>query len=94
MGKEKPGKGSTSFYTVRENDNEFGWGLSTSNLGCSSSSFAFFNPIQTQLFKTLYEKNNNTLISAPPGSGKLVCAELAVLHTLSSSSEGYFIIIV
>ncbi|KAI1727001.1 sec63 brl domain-containing protein [Ditylenchus destructor] len=39
-----------------------------------------FNPIQTQVFRTCYETNENVFIGAPNGSGKLVCAEFAILR--------------
>ncbi|KAJ3020927.1 UNVERIFIED_CONTAM: activating signal cointegrator 1 complex subunit [Siphonaria sp. JEL0065] len=40
--------------------------------------FDYFNPVQTQIFHTLYRTNNNALIGAPTGSGKTVAAELAL----------------
>ncbi|KAJ3135746.1 hypothetical protein HK100_002436 [Physocladia obscura] len=40
--------------------------------------FDYFNPVQTQIFHTLYHTNNNALIGAPTGSGKTVAAELAL----------------
>ncbi|KAG9295645.1 hypothetical protein G9A89_002963 [Geosiphon pyriformis] len=40
--------------------------------------FSHFNPIQTQIFHTLYYSSKNTLIGAPTGSGKTVAAELAM----------------
>ncbi|KAJ3405457.1 activating signal cointegrator 1 complex subunit [Chytriomyces hyalinus] len=40
--------------------------------------FDYFNPVQTQIFHTLYKTDNNALIGAPTGSGKTVAAELAV----------------
>lgn len=44
--------------------------------------FKFFNPIQTQVFFSLYQTNKNILIGAPTGSGKTIMSELAVLHQL------------
>lgn len=35
-------------------------------------SFKHFNPIQTQLFHTLYHTDENVLLGAPTGSGKLI----------------------
>ncbi|KAI6238035.1 hypothetical protein M3Y99_00730500 [Aphelenchoides fujianensis] len=39
-----------------------------------------FNPIQTQVFRTAYDSNENVFIGAPNGSGKLVCAEFALIR--------------
>ncbi|KAJ1555242.1 hypothetical protein HK405_002907, partial [Cladochytrium tenue] len=40
--------------------------------------FDYFNPVQTQIFHTLYHTKYNSLIGAPTGSGKTVAAELAM----------------
>ncbi|KAH8681476.1 Sec63 Brl domain-containing protein [Xylariales sp. PMI_506] len=40
--------------------------------------FHFFNPMQTQLFHTLYHTPANVLLGSPTGSGKTVAAELAM----------------
>uniref|UniRef100_A0A183BX03 Activating signal cointegrator 1 complex subunit 3 n=1 Tax=Globodera pallida TaxID=36090 RepID=A0A183BX03_GLOPA len=42
--------------------------------------FEFFNPVQTQVFHTLYATDENTLIGAPTSSGKTLCAELAIFR--------------
>ncbi|TDZ25688.1 putative helicase mug81 [Colletotrichum orbiculare MAFF 240422] len=40
--------------------------------------FHFFNPMQTQIFHTLYHTPANVLLGSPTGSGKTVAAELAM----------------
>lgn len=40
--------------------------------------FEFFNPMQTQIFHTLYHTAANVLLGSPTGSGKTVAAELAM----------------
>ncbi|KAJ2369024.1 activating signal cointegrator 1 complex subunit 3 [Coemansia sp. RSA 2610] len=40
--------------------------------------FSHFNPVQTQIFHTLYHQSHNALVGAPTGSGKTVAAELAM----------------
>lgn len=42
--------------------------------------FSHFNPIQTQMFHTLYHTDRNVLVGAPTGSGKTITAELAILR--------------
>jgi pre-mRNA-splicing helicase BRR2 len=46
-----------------------------------------FNPIQTQVFRTCYESNENVFIGAPNGSGKLICAEFALLRHFDNNPE-------
>ncbi|KAI0132303.1 Sec63 Brl domain-containing protein [Xylariales sp. AK1849] len=40
--------------------------------------FQYFNPMQTQIFHTLYHTAANVLLGSPTGSGKTVAAELAM----------------
>lgn len=47
--------------------------------------FDHFNPIQTQIFHTLYHTDKNVLLGAPTGSGKTVAAELAMLKVFRDS---------
>lgn len=42
--------------------------------------FNYFNKIQTQAFHALYATDESVFIGAPTGSGKTVCAELALLR--------------
>jgi pre-mRNA-splicing helicase BRR2 len=48
--------------------------------------FALFNAIQTQAFPALYNANESALVCAPTGSGKTVCAELAICRFLEESA--------
>ena len=49
--------------------------------------FSHFNPIQTQVFHSLYHTDQNILIGAPTGSGKTVCAELCMFRAFSQSPD-------
>ncbi|KAB8290439.1 hypothetical protein EYC80_010871 [Monilinia laxa] len=40
--------------------------------------FKFFNPMQTQIFHTLYHTPANVLLGSPTGSGKTIACELAM----------------
>ncbi|KAI7860666.1 Sec63 Brl domain-containing protein [Circinella umbellata] len=46
--------------------------------GICAKRFTHFNPVQTQIFHTLYNTDHNSLVGAPTGSGKTVAAELAM----------------
>ncbi|KAL9617270.1 MAG: hypothetical protein Q9160_007951 [Pyrenula sp. 1 TL-2023] len=47
-----------------------------------------FNRIQSQVFKSLYETDDNVFLGAAIGSGKTVCAEFALLRHWSKSEGG------
>mmetsp|Transcript_13654 Transcript_13654/g.49673 ORF Transcript_13654/g.49673 Transcript_13654/m.49673 type:complete len:2207 (-) Transcript_13654:489-7109(-) len=42
--------------------------------------FTHFNPIQSQIFHTLYHTDKNVLLGAPTGSGKTISSELGMLR--------------
>ena len=48
----------------------------------------YFNKIQTQTFKSLFDGDDNVFLGAPTGSGKTVCAELALLRHWSKDESG------
>jgi len=51
--------------------------------------FATFNPIQTQTFAALFGGDDAALVCAPAGSGKTVCAELAILRgVVAAATDG------
>lgn len=47
-----------------------------------------FNKIQSQVFKSVFDSDDNIFIGAPTGSGKTVCAELALLRHWSTREGG------
>lgn len=55
--------------------------------GLYKDKFPYFNPIQTQVFNTMYNSDENVLIGAPTGSGKTICAEFAVLRLLQQTPD-------
>ncbi|KAI1287391.1 U5 small nuclear ribonucleoprotein helicase [Halotydeus destructor] len=50
--------------------------------------FSYFNPIQTQVFNSLYNTDDNVFIGAPVGSGKTICAELVILRMFNQKADG------
>lgn len=51
-------------------------------------SFPYFNPVQTQVFHTLYHSDSSVLLGAPTGSGKTVAAELAIFRVFNQYPGG------
>ncbi|KAK0427540.1 hypothetical protein QR680_010282 [Steinernema hermaphroditum] len=49
--------------------------------------FKFLNPVQTQVFHCLYHSDHNALVGAPTGSGKTLCAELAMYRVFNGYNE-------
>lgn len=47
-----------------------------------------FNALQTQAFTELYDTENNVLMCAPPGSGKTLCAEVAMFRLFKQQAAG------
>ncbi|XP_055327556.1 U5 small nuclear ribonucleoprotein 200 kDa helicase-like [Paramacrobiotus metropolitanus] len=56
--------------------------------------FRYFNPVQTQVFNSLYTTDDNTFIGAPTGSGKTICAEFAILRLFSQDPDNARIVYV
>ncbi|KAG0010834.1 DEIH-box ATPase, partial [Podila clonocystis] len=51
-----------------------------------SESISKFNPIQTQVFNSLYTLDDNVFVGAPTGSGKTICAEFAMMRQWNKKS--------
>jgi activating signal cointegrator complex subunit 3 len=51
----------------------------------------FFNPVQTQVFHTLFHTDSNVLIGAPTGSGKTIMSELAMLRVFKNTPKSKII---
>lgn len=52
-----------------------------------SSQLTTFNKIQTQAFHALYATDDSVFVGAPTGSGKTVCAELALLRLWAKEEQ-------
>ncbi len=61
--------------------------LNDPRIGAFFGPIVTLNPVQTQAFMAFYEGDGNALLCAPHGSGKTVCAELAILRGISQGSE-------
>lgn len=48
--------------------------------------FTHFNPVQTQVFHTLYHTDHNVLLGAPTGSGKTITAEIAIFRLMNKDA--------
>jgi DEAD/DEAH box helicase len=48
--------------------------------------FEFFNAVQSQAFDILYGSDRSVVLTAPTGSGKTVCFELAIARLLKSGA--------
>eukprot|EP01124_Arcella_intermedia_P027745 TRINITY_DN5491_c0_g1_i1.p1 TRINITY_DN5491_c0_g1~~TRINITY_DN5491_c0_g1_i1.p1 ORF type:complete len:1958 (-),score=488.84 TRINITY_DN5491_c0_g1_i1:48-5852(-) len=55
--------------------------------------FTYFNAIQTQVFNTIYNTDQNVLVCAPTGSGKTICAEFAILRERMKAKPGKIVYI-
>ena len=51
------------------------------------NNFPCFNPIQTQVFNSIYNSDENVFVGAPTGSGKTVCAEFALLRAFTNDMD-------
>lgn len=60
---------------------------------CLYKNFTQFNPIQTQIFHTLFYTNENVFLGAPTGSGKTISAEMAVLRVFENNPGGKIVYI-
>lgn len=58
-----------------------------------NTAMTHLNVVQTQCFNALFQTDLNTLVSAPAGTGKLFCAELAVLREFSKDTYGKIVMI-
>lgn len=70
--------------------------LENKRLQAMYPNWTHFNKIQTQTFQALYESDESVFIGAAAGSGKTVCAELAlisfwkdVMEQMSEDGEGF-----
>jgi ATP-dependent DNA helicase HFM1/MER3 len=55
--------------------------------------FPNFNAVQSKCFPTVYQSNDNFVLSSPTGSGKTVIFELAILRLIHRSNSGQYKIV-
>ncbi|GAB7364524.1 hypothetical protein MBLNU230_g5331t1 [Neophaeotheca triangularis] len=55
--------------------------------------FPLFNAVQSQSFETIYDTNQNFVLSSPTGSGKTAILELAICRLVNGFSNGTFKIV-
>ena len=55
--------------------------------------YPLFNAVQSKCFPTIYNTNDNFVVSAPTGSGKTVILELAICRLMSGFANGSYKII-
>ena len=53
----------------------------------TTSSFSMLNAVQTQVYHSVYNSDENVFLGAPVGAGKHVCVELAILRLISQSDR-------
>eukprot|EP00761_Pharyngomonas_kirbyi_P009639 gb/GECH01009656.1/.p1 GENE.gb/GECH01009656.1/~~gb/GECH01009656.1/.p1 ORF type:complete len:2079 (+),score=534.85 gb/GECH01009656.1/:1-6237(+) len=49
--------------------------------------FKYYNPVQTQVFHTMYHSDENVLLGAPTGSGKTIMAEMSMFRLFNRSPQ-------
>jgi len=57
------------------------------------SRYPHFNPVQTQVFNSLYNTDDNVFVGARAGCGKTVCAEFALLRLWNQNENGRCVVI-
>lgn len=55
--------------------------------------FPLFNAVQSRCFHSVYDSNDNIVLSSPTGSGKTVILELAICALANELSQGNYKII-
>lgn len=55
--------------------------------------FELFNAVQSKVFETVYNSNDNIVLSSPTGSGKTIVLELAVCRAIETMRPGTYKVI-